>query len=205
MNTSLSLKLVGTAMALTVAACGGGGGDDDPISSAISGGGSTTGTVAAPATGSATTTQTPSPNTTTGYTKATLSGVFSRCPVKGLSPNGDWWACMSGLEFVGSTTFGNKVCSMRVRNDGAFEYTSNGITKTTPTALENLVKTGSYGHSTTGSTVYHYLNAEMSFLTQALINSGEGFIYARIDLNQVPGNVAFDVTYQGESCSLSIQ
>ena len=213
MNTLLSLKLTGLAMALTVAACGGGGGGGDPISSAVSGGGSsapatavvgsTTGTVAAPATGSATTTQTPSPNTTTGYTKATLSGVFGRCPIGG-GETKDWWLCMAGLEFSGLTTFGGKACSMRVRTDGAFEYTSDGTTKITPKAVENI-GTGLYSHVTNGSGLIHGISASLIIATEALLLAGDSTLSVGVELSQNPGNLSYQVSYRGELCNLNIQ
>jgi hypothetical protein len=206
--------LVGLVLTAALAACGGGGGD--PISSAISGGdsgaaaattgtastgatttGVSTGTVTAPATGTGSTTQT---TTTSGYTKATLSGVYSRCPLKTASQNSDWWTCVTGLEFVGLTTFGGKACSLRVRNDGAFEYTSNGITYVTPNKVDNVFRqAGSYGHAVITSPERHIFRADQYFSDASGRNYGD----VSIELTNAP--TSYEVIFSGESCKLNIQ
>lgn len=196
------LKIIfNVVLVLALTACGGGGSDVDPTSLAVSGGGSVTAPVSPP-------TETTTSSTTSGYTKATLNGVYSRCPIKQvLAATSDaWWTCIAGLEFVGLTAFGGKACSLIVRSDGAFEYTSNGVKRTTPTASNNLATAAStYQHAIIGTAGYHNFRASSNFVNQALIQSGISVLAVEVVLSQVPDLVSFEVSYQGESCSLNIQ
>lgn len=210
--------LVGVLITAALAACGGGGGD--PISSAISGGGSgavatttgaaSTGTVTTPATGIvATTSATTSPTQpvtatpSSGFAKATLSGIFANCPLMSGATK-EWWTCMAGLEFVGVIAFGSKTCSMRIRTDGAFEFTNNGTTKITNKPVD-LYAAGSYVHViTAGMSRGHVLKANI-FTTNSPVLTDPPLFVIGVDLDQTITNPTYQVSYGEDICKLNIQ
>lgn len=142
----------------------------------------------------------PAPAPTGGYAKATLSGVFANCPVTSGATK-EWWTCMSGLEFAGLTTFGGQVCSMRIRTDGAFEFTNNGVTKITNKPID-LYAAGSYYHQIFPGG--HALKANILTTNSPVLTDPPLFVI-EVELNQLAPNPTYQVTYGGDICKLTIQ
>ena len=106
---------------------------------------------------------------------------------------------MAGLEFVGVTAFGGNACSMRIRADGAFEYSRPGVFKVTNKPVD-LYATGGYNHFVLSGE--HNLIAQL-FTSNSTVLTDSPLFMIQVDLRQ--SALKYQVSYGEDICKLNIQ